>query len=328
MKILLVDLQYDYGVKSRGLNEIGELGFKQAFIKLGHNVVCFYYDDFLNDLARLQSEVVEAALREKPDLIYFVLFGRQFDVVTLQKLRTIAPTVNWFGDDQWRFDSFTKHLAPHFTYSITTDPLAVPKYKDLGIINAHLSQWAALETGFASQDETYLYDVSFVGGSHSVRRWFLSELSKQGLKVQSFGHGWPNGPVSLKRMQEIVRRSKISLNLSNSINYDFRYLTNNFKNPLVVLKDKKAASQIKARNFEIPYWGGFQLTEYVPFLENYFDIGQQLACYKDVDDAARLIRYYLGNDEIRNSIKLEGTLRARREHTYFERHKKFFEQIK
>ena len=47
VKVLFVDMQYDYGEKSRGLNSIGILGFKKAFENLGHETVPFYYDDYL-----------------------------------------------------------------------------------------------------------------------------------------------------------------------------------------------------------------------------------------------------------------------------------------
>ena len=61
MKILYVDLLYDYGVKLRGLNNIGQLGFKASFEMLGHSVETFYYDDYLQRIDELQSEVVRVA---------------------------------------------------------------------------------------------------------------------------------------------------------------------------------------------------------------------------------------------------------------------------
>jgi len=327
MKILFVDLQYEYGMKHRGPNEIGEKGFHQVFKKLGHEVECFYYDEYLQNISSLQSALLEKARSNSPDLIYFILFGDQFELSTLDELRKYHKTINWFGDDQWRFESFTKKYAPHFTYSITTDPFAITKYYEAGIPNVFLSQWAALSYEIPTFG-AYKYDVSFVGGSHSVRRWFIKELEKRGIQVTAFGYGWPNGPVTLTQMAELFHTSKINLNLSNSINYDIRYLTNNIKNPVVAFKSPKIASQIKARNFEIPYFGGFQMTDYVPFLETYFDIGKEIVCYRDVDEATLLIDYYLKNDQKREEIKNAGMARARDEHSYFHRHQKIFEQIK
>ncbi len=42
--------------------------------------------------------------------------------------------------------------------------------------------------------------------------------------------------------------------------------------------------QLKSK-LEIPYFGGFQLTDYVPTIENYFDLGKELICYGSVDEA-------------------------------------------
>jgi hypothetical protein len=166
-----------------------------------------------------------------------------------------------------------------------------------------------------------------VGGSHSVRRWFISELAKKGIAVSTFGYGWPTGPIAITEIADIFQTSKINLNLSNSINFDLRYLTHNIKNPIVALTSKKDTAQIKARNFEIPFYGGFQLTDYVPKLEIYFNIGTEISCYTNVDEAAQLIKYYLDNESEREAIKIAGIARAHREHSYTHRHKAYLEKI-
>ena len=57
--------------------------------------------------------------------------------------------------------------------------------------------------------------------------------------------------------------------------------------------------QIKARNFEIPLAGGFQLSNYVPGLEKYLKIGDEIAVYNTPEECAQQVEYYLANDEIR-----------------------------
>ncbi|MBC7419605.1 MAG: hypothetical protein H7328_02660, partial [Bdellovibrio sp.] len=213
MKILLVDMQYDYGQKSRGLNHIGEIGFRIPLVTLGHEVIPFYYDDYLKNTEALQGALLKKADEVQPDLIYFILFAEQFKIETLLQLKSKYKTINWFGDDQWRFKSFTTKYAPCFTYCVTTDPFSVGKYHRLGIQNIFLSQWAALNLPVQPLENTYKYDVSFIGGSHSVRRWFIHMLRNKGLKVNSFGHGWPEGPVELDQMVQIFRQSKINLNI-------------------------------------------------------------------------------------------------------------------
>lgn len=109
---------------------------------------------------------------------------------------------------------------------------------------------------------------------------------------------------------------------------DLRFLFNGPTNLLRALISAKNVSQVKARSFEIPYYGGFQLTNYLPMLENYFDIGKEIACYSDVDEAITLAKYYLENDDLRENIKQAGIDRARKMHTYLHRHKDVFDQIK
>lgn len=328
MKILYVDLQYDYGIKERGRNIIGLDGFKKSFEELGHDVVMFYYDEYLSNTQPMQNKLQEFADKENPDLIFFSLFQNQFEQGTLEYLKSKYTTINWFGDDQWRFDNFTMKYMNHFTYCITTDKYSIPKYKQLGQSNIIYSQWAAINSHQIPKFEGYKYDVSFVGGFHPYRKWFIDTLKKRGLKVEVFGNGWENGPLSAEEMNELFVSSKINLNIGNSNSFDIRYLLSHWKAIPLLIRSKKNASQIKARNFEIPYFGGFQLTDYVPTIENYFDIGGDIICYKDVDEAELLIRYYLENEGEREMIKNNSYQKAQNKHGYLNRLQDVLEQIK
>lgn len=328
MKILYVDLEYDYGMKSRGINTIGHDGFKKSFETLGHDVVMFYYDNYLSNTIPLQNDLKAFADDTQPDLIFFSLFTDQFDIETLEALKSKYTTVNWFGDDQWRFDDFTSHYANHFTYCITTDKFSIPKYQILGQSNVIYSQWAAIDIHDIPVFKGYKYDVSFVGGFHPYRKWFIDSLSKRGIKIEAFGNGWENGPLSANEMNELFTNSKINLNIGNSNSFDIRYLLSHWRVLLLHFRSTKNASQIKARNFEIPYFGGFQLTDYAPTIENYFDIGKEIVCYKDIDEAELLIRYYLNNEEERESIKKASHIKALEKHGYINRLEEVLEQIK
>lgn len=328
MKILYVDLQYDYGIKERGRNIIGLDGFKKSFEELAHKVVMFYYDEYLQDTKPMQQKLKEFADNVKPDLIFFSLFQNQFEQGTLDYLKSKYTTINWFGDDQWRFDNFTYKYANYFTYCITTDKFSIPKYKNLGQYNVIYSQWAAIDSHEVPKFDGYKYDVSFVGGFHPYRKWFIDTLKKRGLKVEVFGNGWENGPLSAEEMNQLFISSKINLNIGNSNSFDIRYLLSYWKAIPLLWRGKKNASQIKARNFEIPYFGGFQLTDYVPTIENYFDIGKDIICYKDIDEAELLIRYYLENEYEREIIKNNSYQKSKNKHGYIHRLQSVLEQIK
>lgn len=328
MKILYVDLKYDYGVKSRGLNHIGQDGFLRSFQELGHEVLEFYYDDYLNNTSVLQEKIKNFSDKIKPDVIFFCLFANQFQIKTLDYLKSKYTTINWFGDDQWRFDNFSSIYAKHFTYCVTTDQYSIQKYKNIGQENVIYSQWAAMpQVRQILKFSNYKYDVVFVGGFHPYRKWFIETLSKNGINTQVFGHGWENGPISVERMNQLFASSKINLNISNSASSDSRYLLSGIKPLIDSLRSPKNASQIKARNFEIPFHNGFQLTDYVPSIENYFDIGRELICYKDVDEAVMLVKFYLENETARELIKNSGYKRAIQEHGYINRFQDIMSKI-
>lgn len=320
MKILFVDIQYDYGIKSRGPNSIGQDGFKSSFEKLGHEVIPFYYDEYLNNTNPLQKELLSFADKIKPDLIFFMIFRDHFKVETLEKLKEKYTTVNWFGDDTWRFDNYTSKYAPYFSWSITTDKFAIDKYKKLGVDNIFRSQWAAIDKhDEPSFDGDYKYDVTFIGAKHPYRKWFTDQLRKRDINVQCFGYGWDNGPLTNEEMNYIFRHSKINLNLANSNFLDLKYLLASPYNIAHAIKSTKTMSQIKARNFEIPYFGGFQLTDYVPTIEEYFEVGSEISCYSSLDEAELLIKYYLNNSSEREEIRLNGNNRSKDTHGYSNR---------
>lgn len=317
-KILYIAFQYEYGKKENG-TALNYKAWYENFVKLGYEIETLFYEDYTYE--ELQNKIVLKAIDMQPDLIFTILQKEQISIDTLKVLKDKNFfTANFFGDDQWRFDNWSSRFAPYYSVCITTDKFSIEKYKNIGQKNIIRSQWASLESELSCESIKYKYDVSFVGGINSYRKWFVSQLEKSDIKVHCFGNGWDNGRVSYEEMEEIFSTSKINLNISNSTNYDVRYLLSNLKAFLVtlraVIKGGKNSSQTKARNFEIPVQGGFQLTDYVPSLEDYFDIGKEVACYNDIDEVKLLINYYLNNETERESIKFNGTKKARAKHTF------------
>lgn len=320
--VLAVLMQWDYGNKDRGVS-CEKLWFYDAFEKLCSRVEVLWYDEYLKDLPRLQELLLEKAASCNPDLIFFSPFGDQFSFPTLDALKNSCPTVGWFGDDTWRFDSFSSRYATHFSHVATTDAWSLPKYRRLGA-SPILTEWASAEPlsgriGPLDETESFLYDVSFVGGINHFREWFIKRLGKLGVEVACFGAGWPRGRVSFEEMEQIFRVSRINLNISNSVSHDIRYVLSGRRPFKEYRRSAKRAEQVKARNFEIPLAGGFQLSNYATGLERYLDIGREIALYTTPEDCAGQIGYYLDNEEERLEITRKSHLRAKNEHTYFHR---------
>ncbi|OGR68748.1 MAG: hypothetical protein A2179_07215 [Elusimicrobia bacterium GWC2_63_65] len=328
-KVLAVLMQWEYCDRSRGVSG-DKLIFFDVISKLAPGAEAFWYDDYIHDLPELRRKLLERAEQVKPDLIFWPSYINQLDPATLDALRAKWPTCGWFGDDTWRFNSYSSKLAPHFTHVLTTDMFSVEKYRKLGV-EPILTQWAGHTFGQALQPRPaggeFEFDVSFIGGRNYARDWFIKTLGANGVKVDCFGHGWPNGLVSFERMGQIFNSSRINLNLSNSVPRDIRCVLAGPMNLARYLRGKKNAEQIKARNFEIPLAGGFQLTNYAPGLDRYLRIGEETAVFTTPEDCADLIRYYLANDGERAAVAAAGHARAVKEHTYLARMEAVFAKI-
>ena len=329
-KILYISFQYEFGNPENGY-AMNYKAWYENFLKLGYEIEPIFYDSHSKE--ELQLTIIEKANYIKPDMIFFILQKTQVEKQTLEKLRLLGYfVVNFFGDDHWRFPNFSIHYANYFDVCITTDKFSIDKYKAIGQNNIIYSQWGSLESYINYKNLSYKYDVSFVGGISPHRKWFVSELEKRNIKVYCFGNGWDNGRVTYNQVEQIFVSSKINLNISNSLSYDMRFLLSSPRNFASTIKallrgGGKNTSETKARNFEIPVQGGFQLTDYVPTLEEYYYIGKEVVCYSNIDEAENLIHYYLKHEAERESIKSAGVEKARSEHTFKNRIVEFMKEI-
>lgn len=326
-KVLCVMMQWDYCDRRRG--PAGDKAcFFDSISALVERAEPFWYDDYAADPPLLRRKLKEAAEAFGPDLIFWPTYTDQLDPATLDELGRKWATCGWFGDDTWRFDSYSSRLAPHFTHVLTTDVFAPPKYRALGV-RPILTQWAGVapSQGPLPEGAAFRHDVSFIGGCSPARAWFIGLLDNLGVKVACYGNGWPGGKVAPEEMERIFRESRINLNLSNSVPRDVRFAFGGLRNVVNLFRAVKTAEQIKARNFEIPLAGGFQLTNYVAGLERYLEIGRETAVFSSPEECAAQISYYLANEPERAAIARAGYVRASAEHTYLRRMEKILGAI-
>ena len=220
MDILYVCMRYDYGDRARGLS-FEHNNFYDALVRMGHSVEYFDFMELHADIGprmlnRRLSEVVRST---RPDTMFTFLYNEELSKKTVREISDsgLTQTVNWFGDDHWRFDNFSRHWAPCFNWNVTTDAHSLTRYDaELGLKNVILSQWACNHNQYRKLDLPLKYDVTFVGQPHSNRPQVVSALRQAGIDVRTWGNGWKNGRVSQEGMIEIFNQSLINLNLSNS----------------------------------------------------------------------------------------------------------------
>jgi len=76
---------------------------------------------------------------------------------------------------------------------------------------------------------------------------------------------------------------------------------------------------INQRVFDVPSTQSFLITDYRSQLEEHFEIGKEVICYKDTDEIKDLVTYYLKNDSAREKIVKKAFKRIVRDHTYINR---------
>lgn len=349
MKILYVAPKYDYGKPERGLS-FEHYNFFDSLFNMGNDIIYF---DYISILKKRGKELMNALLldvveKENPDLMFVFLFEYELDPKIISQISKSGRvvTLNWFADDHWRFDNYSRYWAHHFNWAVTTDFSAVPKYQSIGYENVILSQWACNHFKYRNLEKESKYDVSFVGQAYGKRRRIVEAIQKSDVNILIKGHGWEAGRADQEEMIEIFNTSKINLNLSNAsvnrvpgwVNFLDRFwlYTPGVKRVwrkarlMLSLGSAKADTvfQIKGRNFEVPGCGGFLLTDYISGLENYYQPDKDIVCYRDHRELLEKIRYYLENEELRRQIARNGYHTTLEKHTYVHRFNQIFQKMR
>jgi spore maturation protein CgeB len=328
MHILYIAMRHEYGDPKRGLS-FEETNFRSALEGMGHRLTTF---DFMDRTAavgveRMRAELVACAAEASPDLAFFFLFTDQLDAATIRAVGRSGgcPTVNWFADDHWRFGDFTRHMAPAFDLAVTTDEDSLAKYALLADTRVHLSQWACNRYAYGRVTEELRHDVTFVGQPHGERRETVQALARAGRPVECWGFGWPAGPIEHAGMVEVFASSRINLNLSNSS--EAAGMRARVRRLLHLGVPGPRPPQIKGRNFEVPGCGGFLLTERVPHLERYFELGEEVAVFDGLDDLIEQVDHWLTHEPERRRVAETGYRRVLAEHTYDHRFQAIFAEL-
>ena len=353
MRILYVALKYDYGDPARGY-AFEHNNFFHALHHMGHDILYFDFMSLLQARGRtaMNTRLREVASAEQPDLLFCILFKEELDRRTMRNITDDTLTLNWFCDDHWRFDGFSRFWAPCFNRVVTTAESALPKYKRLGIRNVIKSQWACNPYMYQKLDVPLAYDVTFIGQPHGSRRATIAALREEGIDVQTWGNGWQNGRLSQEEMIRRFNQSRINLNLANSslarpagpgarlgaaAKRAASRLLCAIPGGRAVKERAKAAriqrkeatpppaprehlpEQIKGRNFEVPGCGGFLLTSPVEDLDRYYEPEREISLFASDRELVEKIRYYLDHEDERAAIARAGYERTVREHTYVHR---------
>jgi spore maturation protein CgeB len=315
LRIAYIAPRWDYGDRTRGLS-FEETNFRSALEGMGHNVMPF---DFIERTSVVGAEQMNVELtrfigESEPDIAVFVLFKDEIAIETIQRITASGIcTYNWFADDHWRFENFSRHYAPAFSLISTTDRDAVAKYRSLGVQHVVLTQWACNRYLYDRRDVPLRYDVTFVGQRYGDRPKVFNALRRSGLDVRCWGYGWDDGRLTLDEMVDVFNASRININLGAA--WAGR-----------LWRRRRTVSQIKARPFEVAGSGGFVLADRAPHIEEYFDPECEISLFRDDGDLIARAHEWLEREDERAAVARRGYERVRAEHTYDHRFVEIFKE--
>jgi len=250
---------------------------------------------------------------ESPDVILTYLSGELVGPKTVQALRAFGvPMIHFSLNDKEHFVGKvrgglafgSRDICRFFDLCWTSTEDALKKYCVEGTIPLYLPEGANPAIHRPLEVERTI-DVSFVGQRYGNRPETIRRLREAGIRVEAFGYGWPNGPLSVEEMVRMYSRSRINLGFGGVEGHEETYC-------------------LKGRDFEIPMSGGLYLTEYHPELERVYDIGKEIVTYRGFEDLLEAIRRLLDNPAEADAIRRAGLRRARRDHTWEMRFERVF----
>ncbi|MFH1036854.1 MAG: glycosyltransferase [Patescibacteria group bacterium] len=348
MKIIFVGNQYDHGKPELGpSNEYSN--YYEALVQMNNKeneVILFPIDVVVkrDGIEKANKGLFDLVLREKPDAVFvFNMDAVQKDIMRRITQESGAKTFTWSLDDHWNFYKCSKYWAPLFHWIFTTDPRAIAKYDKIGFKNAVFMPQGFNPFLFKAQVLPKIYDVTFIGRPHGVRKEIMKKLGDAGIRVECFGEGWSNGHITNEEKIRIICQSKINLNLAESSGVLWKQLAlifvhRNFDRSLGVNSPLKwyenfqtllaqNREQIKGRIFHVLGCGGFLLTGYAESMEKLFEPDKEVVFFRDFNEMVKKIKYYLVHDKEREDIAKAGYERSFRDHTMEKRFNQIFKII-
>ncbi len=289
------------------------------------------------------AELFELVVREKPDVFFAFMYTDELNSATLDRIRkeTKTKVVGWFADDYWRFWNYSRFWSPHMDLVVTTSHEALVWYRRAGSQNVMLLQWAANPTIFHPEDVVQDIDVSFVGQYRPARARLIRALEDEGVRIQTFGLGWPSGRVPADKLRTIFSRSKINLNLNDRRNlFDpwvlgrvaFRKSRNQIVPDLHFVRNLRAwfhlqTPHIHARPFELAACGAFVLSGFAEGMDRYYAPDKEMVFFRSPSELVAKTKQYLVRQDDRERIARAGYERTLREHTYEKRFAEVFSRL-
>jgi len=257
----------------------------------------------------LQDDIIQATDNFNPN--YVLLHIQSGNVVTDKTLKILSSktkVINWTGDVRYPLPQHYIETGKQIHLTLFTNMNDVLEIRAQGIMADYL------QVGFDDVDFTpvgstnkYFQPILFLGSNYldtinfplSKFRCDMVKLLKQEFNSDFglYGSGWPNKDGILTRYADeavAYRTCKIAINLSH---FDYSRYTSD-------------------RMLRIMGSGAFCLTHHYTNIQADFNIGNEIATWKTLDELLEKIKYYLEHEDERTFIAGNGCSLVRTKYTW------------
>lgn len=299
-------------VMSDDLSELCEL--KKIDLKI--------YDDDIDQRIKVKIETPNGCLcvldRDKieedinrfhPDCIILNSGGLVLEDMSFQMLKKkgiISVGISLSDPDVFPYNGSI--YSYKFDLFYTNSKYSYLKQYDSKMVNIKLLPFAAsLKHHYYMSEVEKKYDIVVVGNARSDRQEIIDCLSEK-YEIGVYGNGWKEtlGIVNGKDHVRAINSGKMYLSFSKTVA--------GYQNIKVGLFEAIACKQVV-------------ITEYMEEIKDYFEIGKEILCYRNLEELKEIIDYYLKNNIERELIREKSYNRFLKEHTYINRFKTVVEDI-
>jgi len=293
--------------------------FKKAFYKINPDIFMISFSAILRRIKKGEiDENFLSRIKKSPTKMFVDLGLDYLDEPNYLKL---------LGKYENYFDIFYSYFDPESikeNFKIITKPF-------------YLIPCAADKKHFYPDKavQKFVCDIAFVGSyftkkQHVFKKLLFPLMEKYDVKL--FGTGWTKKDKFLRILGAAGRRLHFKW-LRDSANKNRVTISQDDERRLYAsakiciniheyYPNGKTMGLSNEREFKVPASGGFQLSDYVPTMYKFYEIGKEIVMAKDEKDWFKKIEYYLNHPDERNKIKKAGIKRALRDHTYHNRARK------
>jgi hypothetical protein len=298
--------------------------------RMGHTVHVFeFIEQATENKEGMNDFFLDCVARGGYDLVFVETSKDEFYPDVLDQARQITTTVAWNSDDDWRWETYSKLWAPHFTWMVTTYPHVYEAHKG-GTSNLLLSQWGCTGLFDGSHVEKDV-EASFVGLLYGQRTRLLNRVQRSvGLEIHTSSARWD--PSVFARIRSRVGRTIAGQHLEPvRERLDYRHVNEIWNRSMVSMTPLQASVgggyQVKGRVFEMGLSGTVMVCDAFEALHRYYEPGVEYLEFESAEECAERIRYLIRNDAERKRMAQAYRRRTLAEHMWEHRWSALFHEI-